>query len=176
VTALVVRQKKQTTNQWFMKASKIGLVIALVAGVLLAGGSAVRAQDGEKKKDAPKRERPGGPGGSGGDRAAMMKERLDKMSEELKLNEEQKKKTETALKDQMEKMRGLREDSSLSNEQKREKAMAAREAMDKEMKKILTADQYAKYEKMPGPGRGGPGGEARKGERGERKREGQKKE
>ena len=153
-----------------MKPTRISLIAAIIVGVLLAYSPAARAQDGEKKKDAPKREgRPGGPGGERG--ADFMKERLDKMSEELKLNEEQKKKTEAALKEQMEKMRGLRQDSSLSNEQKREKFTAAREALDKEMKKILTADQFAKYEKMPGPGRGGPGGPGG----GEGKKRGEKK-
>lgn len=146
-----------------MKASRIGLVAALVAGVLFACSPAGQAQEG--KKDAPKRERPGGPGGNRGD---FMKERLDRMNEELKLNDEQKKKTESVLKDQMEKMRGIREDSSLSNEQKREKATAAREELNKKMKDILTADQYAKFEKMPGPGRAGRGGPEGK-KRGERK-------
>src|SRR5690349_8958760 len=114
-----------------MKVSKISLVIALVAGVLLAGSSAVRAQDGEKKKDAPKGEgRPGGPGGGAGGRGEMMKERLDKMATELKLNEEQKKKVQAAFQKQMETMRGLRD---LSQDERQEKMKAARESMNKEM-------------------------------------------
>ena len=159
-----------------MKASKISLVIALVAGVLLAGSSAVRAQDGEKKKDAPKdapkRERPGAPGGAGGDRGAMMKERLDKLSTELKLNEEQKKKVEAAFQKQAESMRGLRE---LSQEERQEKLKTAREAMNKEMKGILTAEQYAQFEKMPAPGRGGPGGGGEGKGEGKKRKDGEKK-
>jgi hypothetical protein len=159
-----------------MKASKFSLVIALVAGVLLAGSSAVRAQDGEKKKDGPsdtpKRERPGAPGGAGGgDRAGMMKERFDKMATELKLNEEQKKKVQAAFQKRMESMRGLQD---ATPEDRREKAKAAQEAMNKEMKTILTAEQYAQFEKMPALGRpGGPGGEG-KGE-GKKRKDGEKK-
>ena len=58
-----------------------------------------------------------------------------------------------------------------SQEERREKARALMEDQNKKMKEILTADQYAKYEKMPRPGRGGPGGPGAPGE----KKEGEKK-
>lgn len=140
-----------------MKATRISLIAALIAGVLVAYSPASRAEDKETKP-APKREgRPGGPGGPGG--AEGIKERLNKIAEELKLNDGQKTKVEAAMKEQGEKFRAIRQDSSLSDEQKREKGKALRDDLNKKMKEILTAEQYAKWEKMPGPGRpGGPGG------------------
>lgn len=146
-----------------MKATRISLIAALIAGVLLAYSPAASAQDKDKEaKPGTKREaRPGRPGGPGGERGPeAMKERMNKMAEELKLSEEQKTKVEAAMKAQLEKRRAIGQDSSLSDEQKREKGRALREDLNKEMKKILSAEQFAKWEKMgPGGGPGGPGGE-----------------
>jgi Spy/CpxP family protein refolding chaperone len=116
---------------------------------VLAYSPALRAQEKEKK-DAPKRE-----GRGGGD---FVKQRLDRLSEELKLTDEQKPKVEALLKAQAEKMRGLRD---ATPEERQEKMKASRDEMGKKMKEILTAEQFAKYEKLPPPGRG-PGGERKK--------------
>src|SRR5882724_7967216 len=112
-----------------MKITKNSLLATLVAGAMLVGVSASHAQD-NKDKDAPKKEK-----GKGGE---MLKERLDKMDEELKLTADQKPKVEAAMKDMGEKMRGLREDTNLSDEDKRAKFREAREAFNKKMKDILT--------------------------------------
>src|ERR1041385_7531404 len=132
-----------------MKLTRLSLMALLAAAVALAYSPTVRAQDAKEGKDAPKRE-----GGKGGGRGANMQERLDKMAEELKLTDDQKKKVEEVMKAQGEKMRGLRD---ATPEERQEKMKAAREEMSKKMKEILTADQFAKWEKMPRPGRG-PGG------------------
>ena len=135
-----------------MKIHKISLIAALAAATVLAYSPALRAQE---KKDAPKREgRTGGPGG--GD---FVKQRLDRLTEELKLTDEQKPKVEALLKDQAEKMRGLRD---ATPEERREKMQASREEMGKKMKEILTAEQYEKYQKMPAPGRGQGGGKKKR--------------
>ena len=148
-----------------MKVTRISLIAALIAGVLVAYTPAVCAQDAKEVKPAPKRE--GGPGGPGGQRGEAAKERLNKMAEELKLTDEQKTKVEAAMKEQAEKMRGLRD---ATPEERKEKVKAAQEDMSKKMKGILTAEQFAKWEKMPkgrGPGGqgrpGGPGGEKKPG-------------
>jgi len=132
-----------------MKMHKLGLMAALAA-VVLAGSPVLNAQE---KKDA-KRDRPPG----AGQRQDMIKQRLNRMAEELKLTETQKTKVEAALKEQAEKIRGLRD---ATPEVRREKAQAMRTDMDKKMKEILTADQYASWQKMRPQGRegrGGPGG------------------
>ncbi len=145
-----------------MKATRISLIAALIAGVLVAYTPAVRAQDAKEGKPAPKREGP--PGGPGGQRGEAAKERLNKLAEELKLTDDQKTKVEAVLKEQQEKMRGSR-DPNATPEERREKIKANREELSKKMKGILTAEQFAKWEKIPqgrgpgGPGRpGGPGG------------------
>ena len=139
-----------------MKATKISLMAALIAGVLVAYSPAVQAQDAKESKPAPKRE--GQPGGAGGQRGEAAKERLNKLAEELKLTDEQKTKVEAAMKEQGEKMRGLRDAPA---EERQAKMKAGREEMSKKMKGILTPEQFAKWEKMP-QGRG-PGGQGRPG-------------
>lgn len=134
-----------------MKASKISLMAALIAGVMLASSPALRAEDAKEGKDAKKHE--GRPGRDG----AGMKEHFDKMAEDLKLTDEQKPKVQAVFKTRAEKGRAIREDSSLSDEQKREKGKALMEEMNKKMKEILTAEQFEKWEKNRPQGRpGGP--------------------
>ena len=82
---------------------------------------------------------------------AGMQERLDKMSEELKLTDEQKEKVKEAFRAQFEKMRGLRD---ASPEERREKGKAMMDEQDKKMKEILKPDQYEKWQKMQGELRG----------------------
>ena len=136
-----------------MKASKTSLIAALIAGVMLAYSPALRADDAKEGAGAKKHEGRPGPGGAG------MKEHFDKMAEDLKLTDEQKTKVQAAMKEQGEKMRGLRD---LSPDERREKMKASHEEMTKKMKGILTAEQFEKWEKMRPQGRpGGPGHEGR---------------
>lgn len=131
-----------------MNATRISLIIALAAGALLALSPALRAEDTKESKDAPKREgRPGGKGGEG------MKAPLDKMTEDLKLTDEQKKKVEELFKSQGEKRREMQNATP-------EERKAFRDEMDKKFKEILTKDQYEKWQKdrpQGGPGAGGKG-------------------
>ena len=144
-----------------MKATRISLVAALVAGVLVAYTPAGLTQDAPASKDATKDapKAPGAPGAPGGQRSEAAKERLNKLSEELKLTDEQKPKVEALLREQQEKMRGSR-GSTTTPEERREKMKAVREEMTKKMQSILTPEQFSKWEKMPqmGPRPGGPGG------------------
>lgn len=138
-----------------MKASKISLIAAVITGVMLAYSPALRAQDAKEGKDASKKE-----GRPGGERwAAGSKERVERMAEELKLNDEQKKKVETLFKEQGEKMRGMRD---ATQEERQAKGKAMREEMTKKLKEILTTEQFEKWQKMRPQGRpGGPGGQKR---------------
>jgi Spy/CpxP family protein refolding chaperone len=125
-----------------MKMNKTGWLAIAAAGSLLAFSSGLRAAEGQ---DAKKSE------GGAGNRGAAMQERLDKMSEELKLTDEQKGKVKEAYKAQFEKMRGLRD---ASPEERREKGKAMMDEQDKKMKEILKPDQYEKWQKMQGELRG----------------------
>jgi Spy/CpxP family protein refolding chaperone len=136
-----------------MKMHKVSLLAALAAGALIAFTPTLRAQD--NKPERPAREP------RAGQRGEAPRERLAKIAEDLKLTEEQKTKVEAALKEQVETLRGLRD---AAPEERREKMQAARKAFNGKMKGILSADQYAKWEKTRaergpgGPGRRGPGG------------------
>lgn len=139
----------------------VKLLTALALGSLLALAS-VNAQEKPAKK-----ERPNGPPpreGQAGPRGEAAKERMAKIAEDLGLSEEQKAKLQEFMKSQAEKRKAL---ADATPEERQEKAKAMREEVDKKMKEILTAEQYAKWEKTrpagghrPG-GPGGPGGEGR---------------
>lgn len=134
-----------------MKVTQISLLAALLAGAMFVASPAALAQETKTPKDAPKRE------GRGGSPEAM-KERLDKMAVDLKLNEEQKKKVGDLMKTQAEKMRELRAQGG-TPEDNREKFRALRAENDKKMKEILTAEQFTQWEKdrPQGGGKGGGG-------------------
>lgn len=151
-----------------MKLQKITLLAALTAGVLFTLNATSNAQDNADKPNRPQRpagtEQPGG--GPGGRRAGQAGDMLKEMSEKLNLTAEQKAKLQEALKSQREALQGLRD---LPPEERRTKMQENRKAMDAKLKEILTAEQYAKWEKIreelrPGGGNrpggpGGPGGE-----------------
>jgi len=125
-----------------MKMNKIGWLAIVAAGAMFTFNPGLRAAEGEGGKKSE-----GGPG----NRMAGLQERLDKMSEELKLTDEQKEKVKEAWRAQFEKMRGLRD---ASPEERREKGKAMLDEQDKKMKEILKPDQYEKWQKMQGELRG----------------------
>jgi len=135
----------------FMKMHKFTLLAALAAGTLIALTPTLRAEDKPNRPDRAER-----PAGGPGQRGDMLK----RMAEELGLTEEQKTKLQEAFKEQRE------ANKDLSPEERREKMKETREAINAKIKAILTAEQYAKWEKIreerrPG-GPGGPGGDGEK--------------
>ena len=136
-----------------MRLNKSSLAVVLTLGGLVACLNYATAQDSKEGKAPP-------PGGKRN--MPSVQERLDKMSEELKLTDDQKPKVKTVLEDSDKKMQEIRRDSSLSREDRMAKMQPIMEEQDKKMKEILTADQYKKYEEMPKPGRGGKGGGKKK--------------
>ena len=147
-----VRQNKGKSQ--LMKMQKNSWLAALAAGALIALSPMVRAED----KPTPPESRP-----PAGQRGEMAKERLAKMAEELKLTDEQKTKVAAAMKEQAEKMHGLKD---ATPEERKEKMQAGRAEMEKKMKTILTPEQYTKWEQLRkenGPGHhgghGNPGAE-----------------
>ncbi len=137
-----------------MKATKFSLAAVLALGSVMALAPLARAED--KKEDdakpkAPQRER-----------AARPQDRF----KELNLTDEQKPKFEAAMKEQNEKMRELRQDTTLSAEERRTKLRELRENSTANIKKILDAEQFEKWQKMQqagvrarGPRAGRPPGE-----------------
>ena len=136
-----------------MKITNYGLVAVLALGTFLATGSQALAQEkkAEQKKHFTSSDRKPG----------------DRIAEELKLTEEQKTKMRAFREEQRNKAEQIRKDTSLTPEQKREKGAALRKDGDAKIKEILTAEQYAKWEKSREQWKKGPA--AVPGERGQKK-------
>ena len=132
-----------------MKINKLSVMTVLAAGGLVACSNSAMAQD--QKPDAP------------GRRGQMVERRMERLTEQLKLTDEQKPKVQAALEQTAKKMQDLR---GAPADDRAEKMKAIREEENKKLKEILTADQYTKYEKIReqrGPGGpGAPGGEGKK--------------
>src|SRR2546426_9983943 len=125
-----------------MKINKLSLIAALALASLALGGAVATAQDAKDSKE-----------GKGGKRGfPTVEQRMERLTEELKLTEEQKPKVKAVLEEEGKKMREMRD---LTPEQRREKGPALREEMSKKMKGILTDEQFQKWEKMPRGGRPG---------------------
>lgn len=92
----------------------------------------------------------GGPG--------ALRERIQDTARELNLTDEQKEKLQTVIREQMEKLREVRQDNSLSPQEKREKSQAAHEGIAAEVKKVLTPEQFEKWKARQGHLAGGAGG------------------
>jgi protein CpxP len=78
---------------------------------------------------------------------ANVEQRIERLDKEVTLTADQKAKLKTYFEAEAKKRQALREDTSLTREQKREKARAIGSDLQKEMKSILTSEQYAKWEK-----------------------------
>jgi Spy/CpxP family protein refolding chaperone len=79
---------------------------------------------------------------------------LARLSEQLKLTDEQKPKVKVVLEEQSKQMQAIRE---LPQDERRPKMQAAREETTKKMKEILTPEQFKHYEEIAqqrGPRRG----------------------
>ena len=71
-----------------------------------------------------------------------------RMTEKLKLTDEQKPKVKAVLEESQKKRQELFSDSSVPREDRREKMKGINDNEDKKLKGILTAEQYTEYEKM----------------------------
>ncbi len=80
--------------------------------------------------------------------AERPRDRIQAMAKELNLSEEQKGKLRAMLQKEAEKRKALRGDTSLTREARREKTKAIAEDLTAELKKVLTAEQFEKWQKM----------------------------
>jgi periplasmic protein CpxP/Spy len=74
--------------------------------------------------------------------------RLEWLSKELNLTEEQKAKVKPILEDQEKQMHAIHEDNSLSQEQRHEKMMQLHETTHSQINAILTPDQQKKFAEL----------------------------
>ena len=80
-------------------------------------------------------------------RGANTEQRLEQLDKQLQLTADQKTKLKAYFEGERKKMQDMRADTSLTREQRQEKMRAIREDLQKEMKSVLTADQFTKWEK-----------------------------
>jgi len=80
-------------------------------------------------------------------RGANVEQRLEQLDKQLQLTADQKTKLKTYFEGERKKMQDMRADTSLTREQRQEKMKAVREDLNKEMKSVLTPDQFTKWEK-----------------------------
>ncbi len=93
-------------------------------------------------------------------REQRMKMRLERLNQQLNLNDEQKKKVEALFNDEEAQMSKLREQQSDNREQNRAAFEKMRTERNAKMKEILTPEQFSKYTEMNknmGPRPGGMG-------------------
>jgi periplasmic protein CpxP/Spy len=75
-------------------------------------------------------------------------ERLEWLSQQLNLTEDQKEKLRPLLADEFRQMRAVGEDTSLTQDQKREKMKQIHEASRPQVQAILTSEQQQKFAQM----------------------------
>ncbi|MBC8063197.1 MAG: hypothetical protein H7Y17_00080 [Chlorobia bacterium] len=149
----------------------MNLKAILIAAMLVVGGAAL-AQGGAKAgpgQGGPGVGRPGGQGGPGGGfRSRTPEERVERLSKELKLTADQKKKVLAVYKASAPKQKALMDDKKMTREQKMAAFGKMREDTNKKLKTILTKDQAKKLDEMRsrqrgpgGPGAGKPGAPGR---------------
>ncbi|MHC1763501.1 MAG: hypothetical protein AB9869_04225 [Verrucomicrobiia bacterium] len=145
-----------------MKMIKLNAITVAALGALVAFAPISRAQTA----DTANQERPaaGQPqrraAGPAGENA------FNRMAEQLKLTDEQKAKLQPIFREEMTKLRELRQDTSLTREQRTEKTRTIREQYLAKMKPELKAEQFEQLKKMRET-------QATRGPQGERNRGGQ---
>src|SRR2546422_600265 len=123
-----------------MKINQISVIAAVSIAALLAGSSVVSAQDNKEGKEGRK------------GRGPSVEQRLDRLTTELKLTDEQKPKVKSVLEESQKKRQ---EFGDLDREQRREKERDLMAAQDKKLKEIFTPEQFQKYQDMRQQFRGG---------------------
>jgi periplasmic protein CpxP/Spy len=120
-----------------MQEKRKWTVISLaIAAVLVLGQVALAGQ-----YQGPNQDR-------GGRRAMDPDARLERLSKELKLTDEQKTQLKPILEDQQKQFQALRDDNTLTREKRRSKLQEIRQSTQEQMNSVLTSDQQAKLKKM----------------------------
>jgi Spy/CpxP family protein refolding chaperone len=118
-----------------MKRMKWGWAAVAALGILMALGPQTNAADDQGQPPARGRRQ-------------TAEERFKKLATDLNLTQEQQDKLKPVLQAQAKKARELRQDTSLSAEDRRAKGRTLREDTAKQVKAILTPEQWEKYQKL----------------------------
>ena len=124
------------------------IVAALVAGSLLAWNVALRAADTNTPPAKPSAGAPAPGQRPPGFRGGLS---LDHLTQQLNLTDDQKAKVKPILEAREKKMAEFRGDTSLSQEDRRAKTQSIRAETTEQMKAVLTAEQFEKWQKLVAP-------------------------
>ena len=87
--------------------------------------------------------------GEGGNQVReRARDRMQQIAQELNLTADQKTQLKPIFKKETDKLKALRADANLTREQRQKKVKAIREEIKKEVKPVLTAEQWEKWQKM----------------------------
>lgn len=112
------------------------LTALVLGGLLLCAPSALaQAKNPARNAQRPKAE------------AGARVEQQKKLVEDLKLTEEQKPQYKTLLQEEAKQRKELRENTALTPQERRTKAKEIRETTTAKVKKLLTPEQFEKWEK-----------------------------
>lgn len=127
--------KKRFKKRDPMKVYRICTVAAAALAGLLAVTNASAAQDTNTTRRVERR----GP---------TVQQRVERMTTELQLNDDQKTKVTALLEKQSKERREIMGDSALPREDRRDKMRALTEDENKQLKTILTPEQFEKWQKL----------------------------
>jgi protein CpxP len=121
--------------------SKLSLIAALALGGLMACSTLATAADTTADTTTP-------PAKKGGKKGMTAEQRLEAMTTQLTLTDEQKPKVKAVLDDSSKAMQEIRNDTSLDQQARRDKMQPIMDKQNTAMKAILTPEQYTKYQEM----------------------------
>ena len=149
------------------------ILFLIIMAVMVFAADRASAQYGGERMGPPHGMGPGGPRGPRMNSEEMVKARVERLTKDLQLTQEQAVQIEALYKEQAKAREKQREEMRNSGqrpdmEQMRAQMEKERKAMDEKMAKILTPEQNEKYLKMQaerqkGPGMRGPGERGKKG-------------
>jgi Spy/CpxP family protein refolding chaperone len=123
-----------------MKLTKPLIIAALVAGSLFAGSTVLQAQTTNTNTPAAGAQR-GLRGGRGGPS-------LDQLAQQLNLDDATKAKVKPILDARDQKVKDLIADTTLAPADRRAKMQAIQQETSDALQKVLTADQFTKYQQL----------------------------
>jgi Spy/CpxP family protein refolding chaperone len=130
-----------------MKLKRISIATLAISSLLTVSPVLFAADTNSPSANAPATPSP-----APGLRGRMMGPHIEQIAKDLNLNEDQTAKFKSLMESTQQKRRELFNDNALSREDRMAKMKTIQEDMDTQLKKILTPEQYDKWQKMPRPG------------------------
>lgn len=127
-----------------MKTTKVSMMVAVALGSMLVCTNLASAQSTNASKEARRPER----------RAFSAQTRVEAMSKQLNLTDEQKSKLTALYDEEFKQMQSIRAESSADPSKRQEKLRALRQENEKKLKAILTPEQWTKWEEVRNQFRG----------------------